>query len=358
MTSCSTAITDVRVFDGDGLSELRTVAVSDGRISENVNAEFTVDGRGGTLLPGLIDSHIHLSGIENLEQAAYWGVTTMLDMGTPSPKLVASLRGRPGLTDIRSSQSPASAVGGMQTTRMGMPAPSAVAGPDDAERFVAERAAEGADYIKIIIEDPRIMGAAALDGPTISAIVHAAHDRNLRTIAHVTTTAAFQLGADAKLDVLTHAPLDAPIGPALVTQITVSGIITVPTLVMMKGTAERRKLPTGYGHAEFAVTEFHRASIPALAGTDANTAPGSPFQPKHGESLHEELGLLVAAGLTPVEALRSATTLPARYFDLEDRGAIKPGRRADLVLVEGDPTIDITATRSIQAIWIAGVRVR
>jgi imidazolonepropionase-like amidohydrolase len=64
--------------------------------------------------------------------------------------------------------------------------------------------------------------------------------------------------------------------------------------------------------------------------------------------------LLVEAGLTPAEALRSATSAPADVFGLKDRGRIAPGLRADLVLVEGDPSLDIRATRAIVGIWKAG----
>ncbi len=74
-------------------------------------------------------------------------------------------------------------------------------------------------------------------------------------------------------------------------------------------------------------------------------------------SLHRELELLVKAGLTPLEALASATSIPARIFDLPDRGRIIPGSRADLLLVEGDPTTDILSTRSITAVWKQGVEV-
>ena len=101
-----------------------------------------------------------------------------------------------------------------------------------------------------------------------------------------------------------------------------------------------------------------------MAGTDAyqGTAPSTNVRLQHGEvfgaSLHEELGLLVEAGLTPVEALRAATVLPAEYFGFSDRGKILPGRRADLVLIEGDPTQDITATRAIRSVWVTGVQVR
>jgi imidazolonepropionase-like amidohydrolase len=77
----------------------------------------------------------------------------------------------------------------------------------------------------------------------------------------------------------------------------------------------------------------------------------------HGESIHGELALLVAAGLTPAEALRAATSRAAELFGLDDRGAITPGLRADLLLVEGDPTTDISATRNIRHVWIAGQRI-
>jgi hypothetical protein len=74
-------------------------------------------------------------------------------------------------------------------------------------------------------------------------------------------------------------------------------------------------------------------------------------------SLHGEMELLVHAGLSPVDALAAATSLPAKYFHLDDRGRIAPGLRADLVLVNGDPTKDITATRDIAAIYKNGYQV-
>jgi len=67
--------------------------------------------------------------------------------------------------------------------------------------------------------------------------------------------------------------------------------------------------------------------------------------------------LLVRAGLTPPEALAAATSVPATCFRLDDRGRIAPGKRADLLLVEGDPTVDIKATRRIAGVWKLGVPV-
>jgi imidazolonepropionase-like amidohydrolase len=74
--------------------------------------------------------------------------------------------------------------------------------------------------------------------------------------------------------------------------------------------------------------------------------------------MHRELLLLCEAGLTPVEALAAATSAPARHFGLDDRGRIEPGLRADLVLVEGDPTEDVRDGRSIERVWRRGVEKR
>jgi hypothetical protein len=89
--------------------------------------------------------------------------------------------------------------------------------------------------------------------------------------------------------------------------------------------------------------------VPILAGTDAIN-PGTA----HGASIHRELELLVEAGLSTAEALAAATSEPARAFGLADRGRIAPGARADLMLVDGDPTADIRATRKIAGVWKAG----
>jgi len=94
------------------------------------------------------------------------------------------------------------------------------------------------------------------------------------------------------------------------------------------------------------------AGATILAGTDALNK-GTAF----GASLHEELEMLVRCGLTPAQALTTATAVPARTWRFKDRGRIAPGFRADLLLVNGDPTSDIASTRDIAMVWLAGVPV-
>src|SRR5690606_37643541 len=88
-----------------------------------------------------------------------------------------------------------------------------------------------------------------------------------------------------------------------------------------------------------------------LAGSDAPN-PGTAY----GASIHRELELLTRSGLTAEQALAAATSVPARTFGLSDRGRIAPGMAADLLLVNGDPTQDVLATRDIAGIWKRGVR--
>ena len=93
------------------------------------------------------------------------------------------------------------------------------------------------------------------------------------------------------------------------------------------------------------------AGVPVMAGSDAPN-PGTT----HGVTLHRELELLVESGMTCERALAAATSVPAACFGLWDRGRIAGGLRADLLMVRGDPTADITATRDIVGVWKAGQR--
>ena len=175
------------------------------------------------------------------------------------------------------------------------------------------------------------------------------------------------MALQAGVDMITHAPLDRPLTESTTARMLAQGCVSIPTLTMIKGVVDRiaavaasqpEGVPAGgpsYESARDSVAELQRAGVPILAGTDANAGAGIPFSPRHGESLHDELELLIEAGLSTVEALRAATVPPAQHFGLHDRGVIEPGRRADLVLIDGDPIADIRATRQIRRVWCAGV---
>lgn len=108
-------------------------------------------------------------------------------------------------------------------------------------------------------------------------------------------------------------------------------------------------------NAAESVTNMYKGGVPIPVGSDANLSPYVPANPPFGLSLHEELELLVAAGVSPIDAIRRATSLVASNYRLYDRGTIAANLRADLVLLSADPTVDIRNSRSIKKVWIHGV---
>jgi imidazolonepropionase-like amidohydrolase len=354
------ALTNVRVFDGRELRGPTTVIIEGAMVGSDPAGARVIDAGGATLLPGLIDAHVHLLNEEHLQQLADFGVTTALDMGAWPPSMVDSLRCRTGMADIRSAGIPATIAGSTHSHLPGYPAEELVDGPSGATRFVTDRVAEGADYIKLIADIP------GPDQETLDALVATSHDHGKLTVAHAVSAAALDMALQAGVDMITHVPLDRRLTTSTAGRVLAQKCVSIPTLTMMRGIVERpASRPEGvpatgpsYESARGSVAELHRAGVPILAGTDANAGPGIPFSPRHGESLHDELELLIDAGLSTVEALRAATVMPAQHFGLHDRGVIEPGRRADLVLIDGDPIADIRSTRQIRRVWCAGVEHR
>jgi imidazolonepropionase-like amidohydrolase len=289
---------------------------------------------------------------------------------------------RSDVADVRSAGIGATAPGG-HPSMMYAPFPT-LTGPEQAEQFVADRVAEGSDYLKIFgpsgTAGPRTMPSLDLD--TITALTKAAHSRGLVVVAHVNSAAGVGEVVSAGIDVVAHVPVDGELDRALAERIAEAGIAVGPTLATIEnvlgepggaavvgdprlagtlGDAQARRLTSGasgrrgqgmppYSRAEENVGRLADAGVTILAGTDAPN-PGTVF----GASLHRELELLGRCGITPAQALNAATAAPARAFNLADRGHTAPGQRADLMLVSGDPLTDITATRAIERIWRAGV---
>ena len=361
----ATAIVNARVFDGTTLRDWTSVRFVDGVITECSVAstaqvgDVVIDASGGTVLPGLIDAHVHIVP-GALAQSLTFGVTTVLDMFS-KPGLLANAKQdasvRQDVADLRSAGFGATAPGGHPSI-MYAPFPT-LATADQAERFVDERVAEGSDYLKVFSGIGGLW--PSLDSETIKALVAAAHERGLLVVAHVPT--------DVELDdalVKRIAEAGIVFGPTLATIENTLGesggaaVVADPRLAAALGDAWVRRLSAGapafggramppYSRAEGNVRRLADAGVALLAGTDAPN-PGTVF----GASLHRELELLVRCGLSPARALAAATSEPARVFGLIDRGRVEAGLRADLVLVSGDPLEDITATRAIERIWRAG----
>jgi imidazolonepropionase-like amidohydrolase len=388
------AVVDARVFDGSSAIERATVLVEGGVIKAVgpglavPQGVAVVNAYGKTLVPGLIDAHTHAYE-DALDRALAFGITTEIDMFTDA-RFAAARRDEQkrgvvtSRADLVSAGTLATAPRG-HGTEFGVPIPT-LTRPDEAQAFVDARVAEGSDFIKIVYDDAASYGLKlpTLSRETMAAVIAAAHRRSKLAVVHVSTAKAAREVIEAGADGLAHIFADVTADAELVDLARRRGIFLVPTLAVIAGTSgetggaralaadpslgpyvgpsEKRTLNATFpaqrrglhimDDARASVAAMHAAGVPILAGTDAPN-PGTA----HGVSLHQELALLVSAGLTPTEALASATSIPARIFGLPDRGRIQAGLRADLLLVDGDPTRTIADTRRIAAIWKGGVLV-
>jgi imidazolonepropionase-like amidohydrolase len=384
-------IRDVRLFDGERVVPKTNVHVRDGIIvsvgDTAPSGVESIPGDGRTLLPGLIDAHVHAYG-DALDRALVFGVTTELDMFTDH-RFAATMRSQQRSADGALRRADLFSAGTLVTapkghgTEYGMPIPT-LASAADAPAFIDARLAEGSDYIKIVYDDGAAYGMkiATLDRDVLGAAIAAAKARGTLAVIHIGSRQGADEAIAAGASGLVHIFADAPADAAFVTRVTAARAFVTPTLSVTESTtgvasgaplladarlapfitaAERTSLegrfPNRAGskqnlaHALAATKLLFDAGVPILAGTDAPN-PGT----SHGSSLHRELELLVQAGLSPEAALRAATSVPARVYGLRDRGRIAAGLRADLVLVSGDPTRDITATRDIVTVWKRGTR--
>jgi imidazolonepropionase-like amidohydrolase len=393
------AIRDVTLWDGTGATPIphRTVIVRGERILEIGAAgdvaipagSTVVDGSGRFLMPGLVDMHVHAIWEPSVPEAFLPlfvgnGVTTVRDMG--------------GILDLLPVTRAALADGSLLGPRLiaagailDGPEPVhaevsfAVGTPEEAVAAVDSVAAAGADFVKVYT----LLPAAAFD-----SVIAAADRHGLRVSGHVPAEVGAVAAAAAGMRTVEH--LMSELGgyceedrpqecDAVLDAFREHGTFQVPTLVL-QGQSEpgdlcgdprlealpRAVIESWFGGAggppdcpavpagdlfrpelppeAWIVPRLRDAGISILAGTDAGVAFSIP-----GWSLHDELGLLVDAGLSAPEALLAATRDPARALDLEDEiGTIRPGLVADLLLLRADPLEDIGNTRQIEALVLRG----
>ena len=332
-----------------------------------------VDAAGGTLLPGFINAHVHQGNrAKNLERWAQLGVTTVRDLGSANkPKWQdwadAILAGGPATKPQPFADrdtvldEPAYArvllAGPVLTVAGRYPIPAwgdsmalTVDSAEDAARKTGLLLDAGANLIKFArMKDPSI---PELSDDEVRAIVAAAHARGSRVTAHITNAADLALAVAAGFDDAAHVPVDA-IDDAVLQQMVAQGTALVPTLAMWK--FYFKDAP----EADIAldnVRRFHAAGGLIALGDDYSDNG-------NGQVLgipQRDIEFLLTAGLTPMQILLAGTRDAAKVCGrAEELGTLEPGKRADLIVVAGDPLQDLSVMQDgLQVVIKDGVVIR
>jgi imidazolonepropionase-like amidohydrolase len=401
----TTTITGAWVFDGEKTLGVTNVSIEDGKIvrigGEVPAGAEVVDGTGATLLPGLIDAHVHTSP-EALALALRFGVTTELEMqGVNTRDRRTGISENDAVADVRSAGFGLTPPGGHPSELFppgfnpgegGPPAgatgeppfhPDATS-PEGAAASIPRLLAHGSDYVKFMIDDGSVEGHPGLpmiDQATLNAGVAEAKRYGVLTVAHTLTIDATRMAVEAGIDGLAHLFVE-PHDDEIIAMIKDAGMFVVPCAVLngslMGITGDElandprvssrldedwdttlRSSFNCYPQGDIkdvltTIKVLSDAGVDILVGTDASVPLPFLGGLAHGASVHHELQYLVRAGLTPEQALRAATATTARRFALADRGRIAEGLRADLLLVDGDPTTTISDTLNTRAVWRRG----
>lgn len=385
------AIAGARLIDGTGAPALpdSLVLVEEGRIAwvgTRANAPGSlegyayVDAKGQTLLPGLINCHVHLTcdpgpqfypavavsdspamaalrAARNARLSLEAGETTVRDMGAKGGVVIDLARAiAQGIATGPRIVAAGAAI--CMTGGHGWFTGREADGPDGVRQAVREQLKAGATVIKLMatggVMTPGIdVGVVGLSENELAAGIEEAHNAGRKTATHAIGTRGINNALRAGIDSVEHGTL---LDEESVELFLKRGAFLVPTLSALdnilrnadKGEMAEHVIRKTRQVRERAAAGFRlalAAGVRVGAGTDAST----PYNPHGG--LVRELELMVAAGCTPMQALRAATGVAAELLGLADEiGTIEVGKQADLILVDGDPLADIGALRDLRAV--------
>ncbi len=373
----------------------------------------TIDLAGKTVMPGIINGHGHLGLTqgatvspanytpENIErqltQYQRYGIAKMISLGMNKDLLygLRSAQGKGELdsTTILTADRGIGVPGGVPAVKVGPDQIYRPATPDEARRDVREMASRAPDLIKVWVDD----GLHKLPPPNpavYAAVIDEAHKQKLRVAAHVYYLADAKRLLQDGIDILAHSIRDQEIDADTISLMKEKKIYYIPTLQLEESffifsedpawmntsffqsalNPELSQLLTSAAYKQKVeqdpTTPIHRAalqtamvnlkklrdgSVQIAFGTDSGA---NPYRIQ-GWAEHRELQLMVAAGMTPLEAIHSATAVTANMLDLgEKTGTVEVGKQADLIVLNADPSADIANTEKIAMIFHNGQPVK
>ena len=390
------ALVNGTVIDGTGAAPIihGTVIVKGNRIESVGPASgvkvpvgaMIIDAGGGTILPGLINSHVHHSApVEERRNFLEEGVTSVCDLGTP-------LREMPLFAEKESSRGPAARAffaGPIVTAPGGYPDGSGrshgynyeVNSPDSARKAVQALVNRGVSVIKIALDPSwnRENPLPVLDAATARAIVEEAHTHGLLVRAHLIQITSFPWALAAGVNVIEHMPfptgwpsdtekeryfaMEDPLAPffnekfpeyqTILSGIVERGMVMVPTLSALLGNLYGKKnLSIHERYVVMAIMDIIRR-FRALGGV---IALGNDFNGRSGKERLPltEMRALLDAGLTSMEVIEAGTRHAATVCGADDLGTLESGKLADIIIVDGNPLLDLEALTRVRTVIFDG----
>jgi len=377
LTGCNSAqraddtlsLTNGILIDGTGADAVPegAVVIRDGRIvSAGPRAQLAIpananiiDVQGGTILPGFINAHVHAAySAFTLNAWAKGGVTTVRDLGAfgtyKRPNFVTrdKLNANPKCARLFAVGSFINAEGGYPMAYLGGHVVS-VTSPEEARQAVNKLIDDGADVIKTAMESGYAFGQSGwplLSPGEATALVDTAHERGKPVTAHVTSARDLERALDAGVDEIAHMVVDK-LSEQLISRMVETGTRWVPTLELWQGVSRKYHI----NHGSMAINNlalFLEAGGEVVLGTDYAGARQVDFD--LGMPIHE-IKWMQEAGMTPLQIIVAATRNGARSCNIEgELGTLEKGKLADVLVVDGNPLVDVHALTKARLILRGG----
>lgn len=355
-------ITDVNVFDGESVFENVDFVFSERGIhsiskrKKKYPNSILIDGKGKTILPPLINAHVHVRSAENLKEAQDVGIFGVLDMFSTDLRAnnLRTYNDSLAYSRFYSSNVGATPPGGHGTQfKINIPTINDTLSP---LQFVKDRIAQNADYIKITHET----SMARLDTSQLRELIDETHRLNKIAVAHISDLQDGMEVVQQNIDGLAHIwyrsnSISTESELKIIKEKEVFIIPTLSVITKLIKEAEEMGLAGDYLSIEELkeeVRKLNERKICILAGTDSPN-----YNMDYSSQYFEELLLLKACGLSEIEVLQSATKNIYEQFSLKEFDLLKVDSKSSFILISGKPYLNIKDMMNQKRIWKNGIEI-